>query len=327
MTTDNWGNKHIWVPFGKQGTVEGPNGEYEINKEELFFTESLETLTAIPVYRHHPDNPVVNPANYLQTQPIGFCTGKWRESKDGLGGEAEVKVLDQTITDDVFSGALSESSPTYFLKGKVRVYNHLALLPKGFARGGSKMRIFTEGYNDGLTTYIDPPTPIIFQNKQMEQILGTISASQEVLAGQLSSLIEVVGKLAAAEEKELVEDMTEDMTEKLAFAEGFAAGEILSTAKTFGFDKVVGENVEIPALVGEARTFVVQKAFPGLAIEGFDTDNLIGAYKVAVSQLSKASAAVVKSPEVKTEGKVTTGATLVSVPSTPTNKPSRLKVN
>lgn len=323
MTTDNWGNKHIWVPFGKQGTVEGPNGEYEISKEDLFFTESLETLTAIPVYRHHPENPVVSPANYLQTKPIGFCTGKWRESKDGLGGEAEVKVLDQTITDDVFSGALSESSPTYFLKGKIRVYNHLALLPKGFARGGSKMKIFTEGYNDGLTTYVDPPSPIIFQYRQMEEILGTIAASQAALAGTLDQVVEKLSKFEAEPAEEKQEDL--DM-KQLAFSEGFAAGEILSTAKSFGFEKAV-EGADVPALVTEARTYVVQKAFPGLAIEGFDNSNLIGAYKVAVAQLSKTAntATATTKPDVRTEGKVTTDAPLTTTTTTAT-KPSRLKV-
>ncbi len=276
---DNWGFPHVWVPFGKPGLVKGVSGDYNVASEDILNPQSIDTLAGVPVFRwqHY----TVSPDNYQELDPIGICTDKYRLTPDG-GGEVLVKIVSPSVNQEIEEGSLCESSPGYMIKEGVRVYNHLTLLPKGFARGGSKMALRLEGH-DTIEVY---PLSTEENLRFMEEQLGLLLAETKVLSQQLAGVIKDQQEMKAM----LVADATADMTEegedpsKAIYQEGYDAGilvgQVLSDAARHGY---TGED---PI---EARKHVITKAFPDMVVEGFSPDALHGLFTGAAAALTTAA--------------------------------------
>jgi hypothetical protein len=300
----NWGFRTVWVPFGKAGDVCFADRTVVIDRVDVLNDQSIETLVGIPIFESHPLEEVVIPENFTQTKPIGVALDQWRESADGLGGEVLVRIYDHAtavrLLDTSDGSKLVEASPCYKIVDGVRVYNHLALLTAGRARGGSKMAI----YSEGLT--LDETTTALAESNNDYTYLFVLNMDIEQ---KLTEMNEKIDALAEVVRIATTEEMVEGCDP--VYMEGLAAGEVLATAKSHGFT----ETETTPAAVTNARKFVIDKAFPSLSVESFGSDALKGAYATAVSLLAakpeKPAAAAqtpAGTPELFIEGKPVTEA-------------------
>jgi hypothetical protein len=317
INTDYWGNGLVWLPFGKAGDVKPSNDGrpgYQVNKDDILAEGSIATLDGIPVYVGHPASVLAN----NQNPAVGVCLGQWRESADGLGGEVLAKITDKTVLSAIESGELVETSPTYVKVDGIRVFNHIGLFKTGMARG-TDMTIQSEGQSAAKDTdasiapsatfevYDLNPSALLSRQVQNYQKLTMNDINNQILEmlGALSAKVEMVFELA---QKDAADDAVEALAEgnttvddsvALAFAEGLAAGEVLSTAKSHGYQA----KSEISAIenVSEAKKFIVGKAFASLKTEGYSEQSLNGAYGAAIAHLST----------TKTEAKTTAEAPTV----------------
>lgn len=305
---DIWGFPAVWLPFGKPGLVENVRTNYMVTGESIQNPDSVETIVGTPIYIWHPADQV-NFNNFGKYLSVGVCTDKYRWTADG-GGEILAKITDNDCYQQILSGQLTEVSPAYAVNDKgVRIYNHLALLPTGYARGGRKMQIKLEGNNDGnnQSSLSDEIYSIDINQQQqhlegnavtnniMEQTLGQILAAvtdngskYDSLSAQLSSIQQMMIADAANDAMEVegksmcVEGEDPTLTfYKEGYEQGLAAGEIISTAKNYGYVVEGQPNVE------EAKTYCVTKAFPDIKVEGFSKDMLHGVYTGALNVLGK----------------------------------------
>lgn len=121
--------------------------------DEVFSKESLESLAGVPLTVGHPDTPVT--ATNWRKVSVGHVCDNVRPA--GQLVETDVYVTDSEPVSGVESGELIELSCGYdcdlevtpgvyqgqnydMIQRNIR-YNHVALLPKGYARGGSEVRL------------------------------------------------------------------------------------------------------------------------------------------------------------------------------------------
>ena len=314
---DNWGFPFVWLPFGKPGAVSGVNGTYYVESSDILNDKSISTLAGLPVYYFHPDDPVVTPDNIEQSKSLGVLTDKYRQTLDG-GGEILARLYSQKTMDEINNQKITETSPVYAIIEGVRTYNHIAILPPGYARGGGKMRIQVEGNPQEIFSILDtsgvPDSPTVSNNTNiMEELLGKIYAEQQELRTAVACCIAKVEGLALVEEVETEEKPSEVYQE--GFDAGVAAGELISTAKQYGFE---GTDVS------EAQSHLVTSAFPEIKIEGFSVDMLRGLVTGAIASLMNRK--VLEAVPVAVEGSPVEVAPTVKVETANKTRKSRFKM-
>lgn len=289
---DSWGFPFVWLPFGKPGTVNGEDGDYQVTSKEIQNLQSIGTLAGLPVYLFHPDEPVVNPANIEDTKPLGVLTDKYRFTSDG-GGEILARLYSYETLEKINQGEITETSPVYKVIEGVRIFNHIAILPPGYARGGSKMEIKVEGKPTKITA-----TEIYKINKEgknMDEIIGQICADQQLIKQALADLagqVKDMCQLESAEVEACTEEgkmMEEGEMYKEGFSAGVAAGETIATAKRHGY---AGSDAS------EAQDHLITKAFPSIKIEGYSNEMKKGLMTGAIESLSKESNPLVEGKPV-----------------------------
>jgi hypothetical protein len=271
---DAWGFPSVWVPIGREGVVKYDTYEKVVTMEQLLNQESLDTLVGQFLYRFHPGT--VNVDNFQAYPSVGVILDTYRISEDGLGVEVLCKITDKETYTDIVNEDLTESSGGYYEESGVRVYNHIALVPTGWARGGRGMRIQLESKETYQLETMTGVTPLI----NMETQIGEILANQMTLVEKVNGLEQMVQGLVVAELEPEVE-MESIEKEKVLFEEGYAKGiedgQVLTIAGSHGY---VGADAK------EAKAFVVNKAFPSIALESFSEDFISGLYTGALTSLA-----------------------------------------
>ena len=271
---DLWGFPTAWIPFGKAGQVVLPNSIKDISYDELFIQESLDTLPGKPVYYFHPG--VVSPENFSEHKLVGITTDIYRISQDGLGGEVLVRITCPETYQAMRDMLITEASPGYAEPSGYRNYNHLAVVPDGYARGGAKMKIELESF-DQLEVYPFQLNEIEITPtlNTMDTQIGEITAQNSMILSHLSEIHTMLIAAAAQEaEEEAEEDAAgsgimleaKELEEKFyqeGYAAGVAAGEILAQSKAYGYE---GSDA------AEGKVHVVTKAFPDISLEAKSPD-------------------------------------------------------
>jgi hypothetical protein len=288
---DLWGFPTAWISFGKAGQVVLSNRIKDISYDELFIQESLDTIPGKPVYYFHPG--AVTPENFSEHKLVGITTDIYRISQDGLGGEVLVRITCPEMYQAMREMLITESSPGYAEPNGYRDYNHFAVVPEGYARGGGKMKIELESFT-GLEVYSLQLNEIEITPTQniMETQIGEITAQNTMI---LSDLVEIRTMLVAAAAEEVGESgivmEAKELEEKFyqeGYAAGVAAGEILAQSKAYGYE---GSDAT------EGKAHVVTKAFPDISLEAKSPDFISGLYSGALS-LSRAKSAPAAAPAI-----------------------------
>lgn len=146
---DTFGNLIVWLPFGIAGQEIKAYKQwdtYTITRQELEDLDNNSTLAGLDVVVGHPEQPLITPdARY---PVVGTCTGRWRESTPSVF-EVEARIFDSAAIKWVEQQKLVETSAGYVETSPgVRIYNHLALVAKGLARGGRQMTIKFESESE-----------------------------------------------------------------------------------------------------------------------------------------------------------------------------------
>jgi hypothetical protein len=226
----------VWLPYGYQTIVYEKNGEsYKVLARDLANPESNETLRGVDITIFHPEGGIVNPDNFNKVA-IGTCTGQTRE----INGLFEVRCLikDPKAIEMVKSGEIEETSAVYlqFPDGS-RVYNSIAIVPKGYAKLGNKMKLKAESH-----TFIMTP-------EDLKAIADAVTADFKAI--------------------ELADEALANLKAE-AYNEGREAGkkdaEIISTAKAVGFD---GDDTSL------AVNHLIDTQFPGLRSEAMSVNDLM----------------------------------------------------
>jgi hypothetical protein len=301
---DTWGFPHIWLPIGKAGNIYRQDGSvsYTVSESDILRLESIETLSSRPLYVWHPEDGCADLENFNQLKQAGVLTDTYRYCEGGA--EVMVRITDKEVYKRVKNLELTECSPGYVVKDGIRVYNHLAILPSGMARGGAKMRIMLEGftgvdlptndefyrigdYESNLTdeTLIDEDElQTINKNIIMtvEELLGQVLANQAISNNEIAGLVVKMDGLTASqkmilegENKPEVESEPDKMYLE-GFTAGQEAGKTIAIAMEFGY---IGSDVT------EAEKHLIGKAFPDMKLEGFSKDVLAGVLKGATETL------------------------------------------
>jgi hypothetical protein len=289
---DLWGFPTAWISFGKAGQVVLSNRIKDISYDELFIQESLDTIPGKPVYYFHPG--AVTPENFSEHKLVGITTDIYRISQDGLGGEVLVRITCPEMYQAMREMLITESSPGYAEPNGYRDYNHFAVVPEGYARGGGKMKIELESFT-GLEVYSLQLNEIEITPTQniMETQIGEITAQNTMI---LSDLVEIRTMLVAAAAEEVGESgivmEAKELEEKFyqeGYAAGVAAGEILAQSKAYGYE---GSDAT------EGKAHVVTKAFPDISLEAKSPDFISGLYSGALLSLSRAKSAPLAAPAI-----------------------------
>jgi hypothetical protein len=226
----------VWLPYGYQTTVYEKNGDvYKVLARDLANSESNETLRGVDITIFHPEGSIVSPDNYKQVS-IGTCTGQTRNNNDLF--EVRCLIKDPKAIEMVKSGEIEETSAVYlqFPDGS-RVYNSIAIVPKGYAKLGNKMKLKAESH------------PLLMTPEDLKAIADAVTADFKA--------IELADEALATIKAE-------------AFKEGREAGkkdaEILTTAKAVGFE---GDDTSL------AVNHLIDTQFPGLRSEAMSVNDLM----------------------------------------------------
>lgn len=278
---DIWGNLIVWLPIGKPCTITDDTHTYTIDANQIADYRSLKTAVGLPICVGHPSSPI---APDKPAKTVGNSLGQTRATSEG-GVEIECKITDAQTIKQIATKQLVEVSPCY-VKGSdgVRIYNHLAVLPKGYARGGAQMAIRFEGSD----------TPIIKKNMSPEDIQAICEGMKTMF--QSVEEAEVEAKKAMEESKKTMEEACEK-SKMEGFQEGLDAAKWLNTAKEAGY---TGTDV------GEAKSAILANAYPDLKTEGYSSEMVEGlllaaTIKSAAPVAVEAIPAVVV-PSVRMEG-------------------------
>lgn len=138
--------------------------------EEAARIESLATLRDAPVTVGHPAGRMVSPSTY-RSDSVGHVSGQ--PTSDGKIVKATLAVQDEDAIARIDAGELVELSPGYRLQldptpgvwngqrydavQRCREYNHLAIGPSGWARGGAETSLRVDGVDD-VAIEIDAPS-------------------------------------------------------------------------------------------------------------------------------------------------------------------------
>jgi hypothetical protein len=277
---DAWGFPTAWVPFGKAGEVQFPNCVKNITYDELFIQESLDTLPGKPVYYFHPG--AVTPDNFDKFPIVGITTDIYRVSKDGLGGEVLVRITKPEIYQAIVEEAITESSPGYGEPLGYRDYNHIAIVPPGYARGGDKMKIELESSTPIYEVYTGlEPVNLNPTLKPMDTQLGELAAQNQLILQELGDIRTMLVADTAEDAADSVTLEAAEIEKKFyqeGYEQGITDGRILVEAKAHGYE---GDSPS------EAKTFVVAKAFPSINLEAKSPEFLDGLYSGALTSLSR----------------------------------------
>jgi hypothetical protein len=282
---DLWGFPTAWIPFGKAGQVVLSDRIKDISYDELFIQESLDTLPGKPVYYFHPG--AVTPENFSEHKLVGITTDIYRISQDGLGGEVLVRITCPKMYQAMRKKLVTEASPGYAEPSGYRDYNHFAVVPEGYARGGGKMKIELESFT-GLELH-----PIQLNEIEITPIQNTMETQIGEITAQNTMILSDLAELRAMLVTTVAEEATEsgimmeakELEEKFyqeGYAAGVAAGEILAQSKAYGYE---GSDAT------EGKAHVVTKAFPDISLEAKSPDFISGLYSGALLSLSRAKSA------------------------------------
>jgi hypothetical protein len=148
---DIFGNMIVWLPFGTPTIIEDyGHGSYIVTRQQIENIESNRTLAGIDITVWHPtdsdgNQTFVTPENYNDVT-VGTSIGEYR-IVDNVG-EVKCLIKNSLAQDLIKSGSIEETSPCYVQDAEGnRLYNHICMIPNGYARGGRTMLIKTEGIN------------------------------------------------------------------------------------------------------------------------------------------------------------------------------------
>jgi hypothetical protein len=191
-----------------------------------------------------------------------------------LAAPASAQPAEPSVTLEPPALALSEGS--YFEQSIPRQNGPLEVYP---VNSQSLVESLTHAYQQQKTMSNPQTVEVTNSTDSILEILGTIA-----------------GKLEAFMATPVLEPVTVESETIIAtaFAEGMAAGEVISTAKSHGFEPTLDKTTV--DVVADAKRFVIKQAFAGLATEGFAEQSLQGAYSAALSHLATKEAAVAKEP-------------------------------
>lgn len=290
---DNWGNLVVWLPIGKPCTITDDTHTYTVDATAIADYRSLKTAVGLPICVGHPKEPI---APNTPAKTVGTSLGQTRPTLEG-GVEIECKITDPTTIDQIATKKLVEVSPCYVKGGDgIRIYNHLAVLPRGYARGGSQMGIKFEGSD----------TPVIEKIMTTEDISAICEGVKSMFKGMEEA--EMESKKAMEESQQAMEAACEE-SKKAGYMEGLDAAKWLSTAKETA--KYEGTDVI------EAKSAILANAYPDLKIEGYSTEMVEGLLLAATIKPTvivsvtptgsgKTVADVVATPIVRMEGEPAT---------------------
>jgi hypothetical protein len=256
----------VWLPYGYQTTVYEKNGNvYKVLARDLANSESNETLRGVDITIFHPEGNIVSPDNYKQVS-IGTCTGQTRTNEDLF--EVRCLIKDPKAIEMVKSGEIEETSAVYlqFPDGS-RVYNSIAIVPKGYAKLGNKMKLKAESHPVEIMTPED-----------LKAIADAVTADFRA--------IELADEALATIKAE-------------AFKEGREAGkkdaEILNTAKAIGFE---GDDTSL------AVNHLIDTQFPGLRSEAMSVNDLMLLVQAAMKTSTVSEAMGCKTCGAKAEAEL-----------------------
>jgi hypothetical protein len=320
-----FGFPSVWVPFGKETTIEGLHKVYEVKKDNVLDPKSIDSLVGIPVYCSHPGIHTYENADNPEFLQVGVVRDVWRESEDGLGGEVLCRITSSEVYQLLLDKTLVEASPAYKMEG--RIFNHLGLFKKGGSRGGSIMTILLEGKDEYLEEGFQHQK-VPYSNEVYTIQLDTTSVRGEVKSNLVDSVQLPLVKSQSKQTEDYMEQLIKDLTSKL---DAFIAKEeqtvtdllkndiILMEGKVSNAIKAV-EEAETKAesqkdvafktgflagqkagetiftakslgFIGEgldrAIEFVVAKAFPTIALEGKDSSFTESLFDGAVKELNR----------------------------------------
>ena len=252
---DTWGNLIVWLPVGKPCTITDDTHTYTIDANSIADYRSLKTAVGLPICVGHPKEPI---APNKPAKTVGNSLGETRSTPEG-GVEIECKITDATTIEQIATKQLVEVSPCY-VKGNdgIRIYNHLAVLPKGYARGGAQMAIRFEGSD----------TPLIKKNMTPEDISSICEGMKTMFQSMEKSEMESKKAMEESEmesKKSMEEACKESKME--GYSEGLDAAKWLTTAKSAGYE---GSDVS------EAKTAILANAYPDLKTEGYSSEMVEG---------------------------------------------------
>jgi Uncharacterized protein conserved in bacteria (DUF2213) len=237
LNYDLWGNLVVWLPIGKPCTITDPDRQYTVTTGAISDFRSIKTAIGTPIYVWHPEEPIT-PKNNLPS--VGVALSDFRETVEG-GVEIQCKITDDLTIKAIVNGELTEVSPGYDVVEGVRVYNHLAIIPTGYAKGGRQMRIQLESS--------------INQN-----IENSMSLSTE----DIKSIVEAMGSYFKS-----MEDSESAM--EAAKCEGYKEGLACSKWIVVGREKgYVGTDV------AEAKAHILKESYPSLDTKDMSVETVEG---------------------------------------------------
>lgn len=199
MKTDIWGNLIVWLPIAIPQTL-NPIGRssYTVIESDIKDARSLAQLAGTPIHIFHPNHrssrsPVISPNN--SEGVIGVALGgkdNIRNRSDG-GVEVKVKITDQGAMNRILSGELTEVSAGYTIHEGFRQYNHLALVPPGYAVNGRGMTIQLE--SNIITTKMNETEIKTLATAVMEALMSHM-AKEECTEAENAMKLESLTKAA-----------------------------------------------------------------------------------------------------------------------------------
>jgi Uncharacterized protein conserved in bacteria (DUF2213) len=237
--------------------------QYNVTYRDIIKPESIRTLVGIPICTWHPTGTGLITPDTPYGQ-IGVCLGEYRLDDSCIKAETLCRITDKATIDDILSKRLVEVSPCY-LDSNIRQYNHLAILPKNSALGGTQMSIKLESIN-----MITPE-----QLTQIQEAVVSLFKTQDVTETATAEAV-ATARLEGIQE-------------------GIVSGRYVDKAISMGY---TGTDVD------EAKSHILTAAYPDVKVEGKSADYLSAMLDLAVSAPAAVETVVVKVPAVKVEGGV-----------------------
>lgn len=285
-------------------------------EDEVSKADSLATLSSAPVTHLHPITPVTS--ENAKDLGVGHVGEDVR--MDGAFVTADVVVEDASIIDAIQRGDLAELSCGYTCSidatpgvyqgeryDQVQrniVYNHVALGPRGWGRGGSEVALRTDSDDAMLVGSQEPVLSNEDENNMVKLRLDGQSIEvaedsapviESLLKGRDDALEEVTKKVAEAADriKELSAraDALEAERDSLqAKLDSRGTPEAVRARIALERDalKVLGSEEKLDSLSDEeVRSKVLAKSHPEFKLDGKSTDYIVALFEVAVKDAEK----------------------------------------
>lgn len=275
LNYDHWGNLVVWLPIGKPCTITDPDRQYTVTARDISDFRSIKTAIGLPIYIGHPPE-TITPQNNVPS--VGTTLSDIRETPEG-GVEIECKITDDDAIKAIVNMELTEVSPGYdTIEGGIRIYNHLAIIPDGYAKGGRQMQIQLESHPKPIAT-INPDI-----NKIMSLTAEDITAISEAATAAMGSYFKKMESTDEALEAAKCEGIQE----------GISQAKWLTIAREKGY--VGGDTLE-------ARAHILKESYPTIETEKMSADTieglLIAATVIKESKPVEATPEPIEKPEVK----------------------------